>query len=292
MTVLRLSSLLTETVEYFYTLSISRKNITSSTANTNPPMQHYWWSLPQLAQHTSWVRERWQQWWNLDSGLPPPAQRRAASSAKAEARRRPWSNLPVGGAAAQAGGSLVPQDVYGCPASEERARCVPGCGAGRQIQHLNKEKEEEGFVKLNRGRGQTKEAMMHPEIVKQQTANTYSGGGLNNMRMFSLPNSWLFLLYFESNRNTGPAGPLLLKSPFSKSHCWWSQFSQKEWAHSSEGNNWIWLRLHTCVHFFKLLFELSWCQSVLVQSVIPADLVQNLQVSADQPVPTFHHHLK
>lgn len=49
---------------------------------------------------------------------------------------------------------------------------------------------------------------------------------------------------------------------------------------------------HTCIHFFKLLFEVSGRQSVLIQSVIPVDPVQNLQVSPDQPVSTFHHHLK
>lgn len=48
----------------------------------------------------------------------------------------------------------------------------------------------------------------------------------------------------------------------------------------------------TCVHFFKLLFELIGRQPVLVQTVVPVDPVQNLQVSANQPVATFHHHLE
>lgn len=39
--------------------------------------------------------------------------------------------------------------------------------------------------------------------------------------------------------------------------------------------------LQTCIHFFKLQFELSWCQSVLVESVVPVDPVQNLQISAN-----------
>lgn len=48
----------------------------------------------------------------------------------------------------------------------------------------------------------------------------------------------------------------------------------------------------TRIHLFELLFELSWSQSVLIQPVIPVDLIQDLQVAPDQPVPTFHHHLK
>lgn len=48
---------------------------------------------------------------------------------------------------------------------------------------------------------------------------------------------------------------------------------------------------HTRIHLFELLFELSWSQSVLIQPIIPVDLIQDLQVTPDQPVPTFHHHL-
>lgn len=49
---------------------------------------------------------------------------------------------------------------------------------------------------------------------------------------------------------------------------------------------------HTRIHLFELLFELSWSQSVLIQPIIPVDLIQDLQVTPDQPVPTFHHHLR
>lgn len=49
---------------------------------------------------------------------------------------------------------------------------------------------------------------------------------------------------------------------------------------------------HTRIHLFELLFELSWSQAVLIQPVIPVDLIQDLQVTPDQPVSTFHHHLK
>lgn len=49
--------------------------------------------------------------------------------------------------------------------------------------------------------------------------------------------------------------------------------------------------VRTCVHLLELLFELSGRQPVLVQSVLPVDPVQHLQVSPHQPVPAFHHHL-
>lgn len=53
----------------------------------------------------------------------------------------------MGGAAERAGGSLARSDACGCPASGERARCGQDCEAERQIQHLNREKGEDKFVK-------------------------------------------------------------------------------------------------------------------------------------------------
>lgn len=139
---------------------------------------HSWSLLPQLARHTSWVKERLLRWWSLESGCPPPARQRAASFARTAARRRPWSNLPAGAAAEQADGSLARWDACVCPASEEHGRCGLGCGAGRQIQHLNRERKREdetGLLScdqthLNTSVQNKQKATMYPEIIKQLSA--------------------------------------------------------------------------------------------------------------------------
>lgn len=113
----------------------------------------------------------------------------------AGARRHPWSTLPGGGAAVQVGGSLARSDACGCPASGERGRCGPDCGAGRRTQHLNGERgKKKGFVIMrpNTSVQDKHGATMYPEIIKQLSAQPLKphkacvliGEGLNHTRAF------------------------------------------------------------------------------------------------------------
>lgn len=47
----------------------------------------------------------------------------------------------------------------------------------------------------------------------------------------------------------------------------------------------------TCFHVFEPLLELLWSEAVLVESVIPFDSLQHLQVATHQPVTSLHDHL-
>lgn len=103
--------------------------------------------LPRLAPHTSWGREKLQQWWSLDSARLLPSLRHAASFSMAAARRRPWSSPPAGGAAGRAGGSPARSVASGCPALEGRGRCALGYGAGRRRWRLTTEENKKRLLK-------------------------------------------------------------------------------------------------------------------------------------------------
>lgn len=47
----------------------------------------------------------------------------------------------------------------------------------------------------------------------------------------------------------------------------------------------------TCFHVFELLLELLWGQAVVVESIIPFDSLQHLQVTTHQPITSLHDHL-
>lgn len=46
------------------------------------------------------------------------------------------------------------------------------------------------------------------------------------------------------------------------------------------------------IHLFELVSELLWCQSVLIQTVVPRDLFKGLNFTAYEPVTSIHYHLK
>lgn len=66
---------------------------------------------------------------------------------------------------------------------------------------------------------------------------------------------------------------------------WHSVFPQHYCSFASN------LEFLTCFHVFEPLLELLWSEAVLVESIVPFDSLQHLQVATRQPITSLHDHL-
>lgn len=92
--------------------------------------------LPQLVQHTSLGRGRWQQRLTQGLGHRPPVQQYVGACARAEGRHPLSSNHQVGAAITLDVGIHVLPASVGCPALAMHGHCEQDCGVERQKQHL------------------------------------------------------------------------------------------------------------------------------------------------------------